>query len=384
MGTGESKRVSWVELYFDLIFVLAVAQVAHAIGAEPDWGDLWGAFGLFVFLWWTWTGFALLYNRHGAETALSSRLVILAGTVPCGLAAVSFHVAAEGHPAAFVLSLAGARLVLGVAHAVIAGRPAARPAVGYLVSAAGFATAAFLPSPWSYVLCGVMISVEARFSYTDRPPERHRTRREDLDLGALRPTAPGQAIDAHHFSERFGLFVIILLGEVVASAGLGAIDGGHGHLPWLPLTAAIVLAGAMWWQYFDAAADMNRRMLEVSGGSQLVARVVFVSGHMFPAFAVITVAAGVRLLLAGHPPTGAYWLVSGGMSGYLAVTRAFGMGAGPLGRIARIALAAATVQLGWLGGHVPTAAFLWAAAGWGVVCAGVATLEAHQARPATT
>ena len=41
-----------------------------------------------------------------------------------------------------------------------------------------------------------------------------------MRLDALQPTAPEQAVDAHHFSERFGLFVIILLGEVVASADL--------------------------------------------------------------------------------------------------------------------------------------------------------------------
>ncbi|WP_412543746.1 low temperature requirement protein A [Longispora sp. K20-0274] len=380
MVTGESKRVSWVELYFDLVFVLAVAQVAHAIGGDPDWGGVWAAFGLFVLLWWTWTGFALLYNRHGAETALSSRLVILAGTVPCGLAAVAVHDAAGGHPAAFALSLGGARLILGVAHAVIAGRPAARPAVGYLVSAAGFGVAAFLPSPWSYILCGVMIAVESRLSYTDTPPERRRVRHADaIDLDALQPTAPEQAIDAHHFSERFGLFVIILLGEVVASAGLGALDGGHGHIAWLPLIAAIVLAGTLWWQYFDAAADMNRRMLEVSGGSQFVARAVFVSGHMAPAFAVISVAAGVRMLLAGDAPAGAYWLVSGGMAGYLAVTRTFFVRTGHLARLARIALAVATVQLGWLGEVMPADGYLAMAAGWGVLCAGIATWEAKAA-----
>ena len=63
----EGKRVSWVELYLDLVFVLAVAQIAHLIVAEPEMHSVWIALGLFFTLWWTWVGFAVLYNRYGAD-----------------------------------------------------------------------------------------------------------------------------------------------------------------------------------------------------------------------------------------------------------------------------------------------------------------------------
>ena len=65
---GEGKRVSWVELYLDLVFVLAVAQLAHLIVAEPEMRSVWIALGLFFTLWWTWVGFAVLYNRQSADT----------------------------------------------------------------------------------------------------------------------------------------------------------------------------------------------------------------------------------------------------------------------------------------------------------------------------
>ena len=55
---GQGKRVSWVELYLDLVFVLAVAQLAHLIVAEPVMRSVWIALGLFFTLWWTWVGFA--------------------------------------------------------------------------------------------------------------------------------------------------------------------------------------------------------------------------------------------------------------------------------------------------------------------------------------
>ena len=108
------KRVSWVELYLDLVFVLAVAQLAHLIVAEPEMRSVWVALGLFATLWWTWVGFAVLYNRHGVEE-LAPRLLFLAGSVPAGVAAVAIDGAAAGDSTVFALSLAVTRVVLAAA-----------------------------------------------------------------------------------------------------------------------------------------------------------------------------------------------------------------------------------------------------------------------------
>jgi len=80
------KRVSWVELYLDLVFVLAVGQLAHLLVAHPDMRHVWIVLGLFFVLWWTWVGFAVLSNRHGADDP-APRLLFLAGSVPAGVAA---------------------------------------------------------------------------------------------------------------------------------------------------------------------------------------------------------------------------------------------------------------------------------------------------------
>ncbi|HET8953855.1 MAG TPA: low temperature requirement protein A [Solirubrobacteraceae bacterium] len=87
-------RVSWVELYLDLVFVLAVAQLAHLMVAEPETGSVWIALGLFFVLWWTWIGFAVLYNRRG-DDAVSARLLFLAASVPVGIAAVAIEPASR-------------------------------------------------------------------------------------------------------------------------------------------------------------------------------------------------------------------------------------------------------------------------------------------------
>jgi hypothetical protein len=155
------KRVSWAELYFDLIFVFAVSQTTHIMVASPSWGGFGRALGLFVPLWWTWIGFVVLCNRH-YEDRVYQRLFVLAGTLPCAVAAVETHSAAAGQVTAFAFALAAARLVLALAFDFTAGR-ARQVAIGYGVSTAVFAASAFVPSPWRYVLWGLALIQEAGF-----------------------------------------------------------------------------------------------------------------------------------------------------------------------------------------------------------------------------
>lgn len=67
MPVVEGKQVSWVELHLDLVFVLAIGQLARLIVDRPEMQSVRIALGLFAPLWWTWVGFAVLYDRHGAD-----------------------------------------------------------------------------------------------------------------------------------------------------------------------------------------------------------------------------------------------------------------------------------------------------------------------------
>ena len=166
----QGKRVSWVELYLDLVFVLAVAQLAHLIVAEPAMRSVWIALGLFFTLWWTWVGFAVLYNRLGADDPVQ-RLLFLAASVPIGVAAVAIVPASTGDSTVFALSLAVARLVLAGAHAVTGeGRRVLRERItqACLGPAALFALSAVTRlrpelSPYAYVwlLTGWMVMCAA-------------------------------------------------------------------------------------------------------------------------------------------------------------------------------------------------------------------------------
>jgi low temperature requirement protein LtrA len=154
-----------------------------------------------------------------------------------------------------------------------------------------------VPEPARYVLWAIAIGGESG-AILDEDREAMRRARREHDLDALRPADPADRLDPHHFAERFGLFLIILLGEVVVSAGQAAVDGHVATFDgWAALGAAMILAAALWWLYFDAASEMNLKVLELSGGSPTIARAIFAVGHTLPAFALLIVAAGVGLLL---------------------------------------------------------------------------------------
>jgi low temperature requirement protein LtrA len=378
------KRVSWVELYFDLIFVVAVSQTAHVIVTRPTRPGVAIALGLFATLWWTWIGFVVLYNRH-VEDRPSRRLFVLAGTLPCAVAAVEAEGATHGDTAGFALALAAARLVLAVAYPLSAGRDsriARRAGLGYALSTVLFAGSALLPSPWRYILWAVALIQEAGFlllaDVRRRDVARRRTRRPRAEPRPSRadsmqqimaaPQDPEQRLDTPHLAERFGLFMIILLGEIVVSVAAAAMGmPQHNASFWVGLLGGLVLAAALWWIYFDSSASINEYVLEAAGGNPAFAYGIYAAGHFGPAFALLAIAAGVNLSLHENPPAAAAWLLSAGLALYLVGTRVFLMTDGHrFGRLLRLLVVAATVCLALLRLVLPSWAVVAVVTVWAI------------------
>jgi low temperature requirement protein LtrA len=379
-GEGEGKRVSWVELYLDLIFVLAVGQLSHLIVSKPEMHTVWIALGLFFTLWWTWIGFAVLYNRYGVDKA-PQRLLFLAGSIPAGTAAVAIGPASTGSITAFALSLAITRLILAAANAIDGGWRQVlrgRLTVFYLFSVFLFVVSIWVPEPFCYALWLLAISLESG-GLLHEDKRAMRRAREQHSWSAMAPENPAERLDPHHFAERFGLFIIILLGEVVVEAGQASVDG---HVAtaggWAALVAAMILAAALWWLYFDAAAEINLKVLQLSGGSPTMARGLFAIGHMVPAFSLLAIASGVGLLLEGGHEQLAYTLPALGIGFYLLGTRVFMVTTTRAGGAARVVLLIATFSLGRFHDTLNAHEYLWLLTAWTVLCAGLASRAPEQ------
>jgi low temperature requirement protein LtrA len=229
----------------------------------------------------------------------------------------------------------------------------------------------------------LILAQEAGLLLLGRKPRRAgRTGRDEALRAMLKP--PGEAglrIDASHLSERFGLFMIILFGEIVVSVGGSAIlveDRGPAY--WIAVLSGFVLAAALWWIYFASAAEINEHVLRASGGNPAVAYGLYAGGHLGPAFALLVMAAGVTLALERDPPGSAGWLIAGGLAVYLVGTQAV---VPPLsmrfGRLVRILAVGATLGLGLLQSWITAPGVLLVATLWTVVAAAVVTWH-HPAR----
>jgi low temperature requirement protein LtrA len=241
----EDERVTPLELFFDLVFVLALTQCTTLIAHELSWeGVLKGLLALGM-LWWSWVGYAWLTSVLDPEEG-AVRLVIF-------VAIAAFLVAALCVPGAFgseALLFACAYAVVRVAHIVLfilASRddPALRQSViGLAVSTAIGAGLLFVAAATSG---GVQVGIWGLALALDAG-------------GPLLVGQDGWKLVPGHFAERHGAIVIIALGESIVAIGVGAkatLDVG--------VVAAgvlgVVVAASLWWVYFDVTAIMAARRL---------------------------------------------------------------------------------------------------------------------------
>ena len=397
LGTSEQegKRVSWAELYFDLIFAFAISQTAEIMVAGPGWAGFGRALGLFVPLWWSWVGFVVLCNRY-PDTS-HQRLIVLAGTLPCAVAAIEVHPAAGGKLMAFTFALAGARLVLAAAFA-LSSVAARQVAAGYAVSTVAFAASVFVPEPWRYLLWAFGIVQEVsllllrngeRRQRRDRrgaprparnflgrgtpepgtEPRSRPSRADQMRAMFNSPVNPDRKVDASHLAERFGAMIIILLGEVVASVGGSAVELPHHDLRyWVGLLAGLVLAAGLFWSYFTGAAPMSEAILRATNGNPSIAYGLYAAGQLTPAFALVSIAAGVSLIISGHAPANAVWFVTGGLGAFIFGSgTALSGGKAQIPQLPRTVLIGLTVCLAFLEPVISAPGVVAVAAVWGVV-----------------
>jgi low temperature requirement protein LtrA len=246
-GLRGDERVSPLELFFDLVFVLALTQCTALMAHEPTWEGLAQAMLVLSVLWWSWSGYAWLTSVVDPEDGLV-RLVIFAAMAAFLIAALAVPHAFGDDAAIFAAAYAVVRL-MHIALFWIASRedPGLRSAVtGLALSTAAASGMLFAAAATDGGLqFGLWVAALV----------------VDLGVPLLLIDAEGWRMEPHHFAERFGLIVLIALGESIVAIGVGAelgLDGG------VILAAVLAMAGtcALWWLYFDVVALVAARRLE--------------------------------------------------------------------------------------------------------------------------
>ncbi|WP_407341875.1 low temperature requirement protein A [Pengzhenrongella phosphoraccumulans] len=249
LNTGHGRTASRLELFFDLAYVLVIAELATAFSNDLTWHGAAVFAGAFTAIWFSWVGFTLYANRFDTDDVIFRviKLAAMGAIVGCAASAsdvtgsLSVQFAASYLTAEVLLLILHIRAWINV--------PEARGTVGvYALSISAtcvlWAASLALDGPARYAMWAVAVAIDA--------------------LTPIAVTLRGDPAPLHlgHLPDRFGLLVILVLGEGIAATVTAAHDS-----TWAPATvstAAIgfVLFAAMWWNYFDAGASAGQENLQ--------------------------------------------------------------------------------------------------------------------------
>jgi len=289
---AEGRRVSWAELFFDLVFVFAVTEVSTLIQSDQAAAGLLRALIVFVPIYWVWVGTTIQANLRDVGSP-GRRLALFSVALAGFFMALAAPEAYGDRALLFALAYWAARLVLGLPLFV---------RQRFQVSA--YAVSIFLTGP--LLVVGALQPVSVREWVWGVSAV--------LDLSTptvLRSRLKGMRYDAPHLAERFGLFVLIALGESVVAVG-GAVQA-TGRLDvgvCLAVAAAFALSAGLWWVYFAFAADAVRHALATAKVQLDITRLVLSYGHLALIASVIVVAVGLRDAVAS-PGQQLSWAVTG-------------------------------------------------------------------------
>ncbi len=248
-----NRRATWLELFFDLIYVVAIGDVTHLLNhtheGHLDPLQFWKFVLIFIPLWWIWASHTMYANRFDADDRkhrLATLFLMFLLIIISGLIGERF----EASFAVTVVCYAGAKYIIALMYFVSKHRhkesAELTTAAGWLIIAgATISLAAILfPAPQRYGVfyLGIVFDLVAFIFFLPRPLQR---------------------IPAHteHLIERMGLLTIIMLGESVSSLSVGLADISWTVERLATAATGFVMISSIWWVYFDSFHLLSEQKL---------------------------------------------------------------------------------------------------------------------------
>jgi low temperature requirement protein LtrA len=344
------RHASWLELFFDVVFVVAIAQLAHELVLDHSLRGFAVFAALFLPVFIAWQGFTIYADRFDTDDVVF-RLAIFAAMLAIAVLAVQVPDVAHGESTGFVVAYAVLRSLMVALYVrsythVAAARPLiVRYAAGYSLGIALWLVSLAFPAPWRYVLWGVALAWEYSL------PVQFRRFHEAIP------------VSTSHVPERFALFTIIVFGETIVAVALGTDVQDWALEAAIAGAVGFVVSALLWWVYFGTGAGMV--VLPT-----VRAILVFTHAHI-PVLAALTavsagVALGIQQASAEQLDGGTRWALCGGGAVYLAcltvAQRALVRGVSRRKVIARVLTIGALVVLAAVGAALGPVAFVAATA----------------------
>ena len=283
----EERKTSYLELFFDLVFVFAFTQVTALILEDTSAQGFARAALVLAMVWWAWSAYAWMTNAIDVENVVT-RLIMFAAMVAGFFMALAVPHAFTDEAAWFAVAYFVVRVLnsalysWGVRNEHETLKATLRLAPWFLVAAVVALVGGFVDSDyraWVW-LASLMIDV----------------------VGTLTVARADWRVSPTHFAERFALIVIIALGESIVAIGVGTAGLERDATYAVSVIIAFTGVAALWWAYFDFTAVAAERLLRRATGPArgVLARDVFTYLHYPLVLGIIFYAVAAKKTLE-HP-----------------------------------------------------------------------------------
>ncbi len=344
-ANSPERHASWLELFFDLVFVLAVSKVAMILAANTDIYGFLKFTALFIPLWWSWAGFTFYADRFESEE-LSYRVLMFAGML--AVAALSVSLAGAFTPAgdtAFVICYSLVTLILAALYVRSAFYvPLARAfsvqyVFGLSVTALILCASLLFAPPLRYFIWAAALIAELLIPFINRR------------LTRIIP------FDHSHIPERLGLFTIIVLGEAVIATANGAGVVSWNFSTIAAATFGFAIAACIWWMNFEFVED------SAIHSRALIPRFIYLYSHFFVVSSIVALGIGIEHAIEQmgerHLHTSTLWLLTGATTVCFAAITMIRFASGVCRLLTvRVAAIAASIVLLFVGPFIPPLAVI--------------------------
>ena len=355
---GVSQRASSLELFYDLVFVFAITQVSHLLlehllAHHPWTGVLQSLIVLFA-VYWSWNYTTWTTNELDTET-VPVRLLLLGLMLVSLLMSVAIPEAFGEHALLFAGSYVAIQIgrhsfltFVAADGGTVERERAGRILTWFVVVGVLWVAGALVEGTGRYVLWLVALALDyCAPLVTYWVPGRRRLAPATWNVGT------------EHFAERFGLFIILALGESIVITGATTSEGDLNTRTILAFVMAFLASAAIWWLYFTSVAALGEHYLEVADSRTTLARDAYTYLHVVFVAGIILSAVGDELVIA-HPteilPPYEVAAVAAGPAVYLLAHTLFGYRLTGTWYRSKLLGTLACIAVGYLGLFVPALA----------------------------
>jgi low temperature requirement protein LtrA len=248
------RKISWLELFYDLVYVAAISQLTHHFAVHPTWRNLVFLFLLFSMIFWSWVNGSQYYDLHGNDS-IRTRMLTFWQMLAVAAVAITIGDAFEGHHKSFAITFAILQTIINYlwwsvgffdpGHRVFSKFYTINYTIAFLLLLISIFT--------SYDVAIVLWIIVLILNLTP-PLTGART-----IVRVLRES--GQVFTASAaLVERFGLFTIIVLAESILGTVSGIVTVRDKHpVEWFAFILAILVSFLLWSIYFDMTSGQETK-----------------------------------------------------------------------------------------------------------------------------